>query len=97
MCVCLMVHIVQKCSADTADYGEKEILLPALQLLRQFMIEVVCDWCDVLYNTYCPQGVKYNTGDVYRAVQPFYLWPAPHCEVAKSLLDMIQTEDIRQG
>ena len=39
------VHIlelcaVQRCSIDTADHGEKEILLPVLQLLRQFTTEV---------------------------------------------------------
>ena len=32
---------MQKCSVDTADHGEKEILLPILQLLRQFITEVV--------------------------------------------------------
>ena len=36
---------VQKCSSDTADHGEKEILLPVLQLLRQFIMEVM-----IVYN-----------------------------------------------
>ena len=34
---------------------------------------------------------------MYRAVQPFYLWPTPHCDVAKSLLDVIQVEDVKRG
>ena len=46
---------------------------------------------------YCIQAVHYDTADVYRAVQPFYLWPTPHCDVAKSLLDIIQKEDVRGG
>ena len=30
-------------------------------------------------------------------MQPFYLWPTPHCDVAKSLLDVIQVEDVKRG
>lgn len=36
----------QKYSTDTADYGEREILLPVLHILRQFVIEVTI----ILYN-----------------------------------------------
>ena len=41
--------------------------------------------------------MRYSTTDVYRAVQPFYLWPTPHCDVAKSLLDIVQGEDVKGG
>ena len=44
--VCIiLLYDVQRCSSDTADHGEKEILLPVLQLLRQFIIEVM-----IVYN-----------------------------------------------
>ena len=36
----LELRTMQRCSIDTADHGEKEVLLPILQLLRQFMTEV---------------------------------------------------------
>ncbi|XP_065188838.1 uncharacterized protein LOC135819539 isoform X2 [Sycon ciliatum] len=59
--------------------SKEEQLLPLLSL-----------FCSLA--TMTPTLSNQDLANAYQAVQPFYLWPQPYCEVARDVLDFIFTE-----
>ena len=47
----------------------------------------------------CPpsQMTQVDTMDAYQSVMPYYMWPVPHSESAKKVLDLIMQEGRVKG
>lgn len=67
--------------SHTQDYGEREVLLPLLHLLKEFLTMMV----DVDHHS------------IYQSLMPFYSWPASHSESVKEVLHMLQLEKKVKG
>ena len=67
-----------------SDGIEEESLIPLLNLYTELV-------------TRAPVVNKEVLHDAYEIIKPFYLWPYPHCEIARLALDFTQAEIIAPG
>ena len=67
-----------------SDGIEEESLIPLLNLYTELV-------------TRAPVINKEVLHDAYDIVKPFYLWPYPHCEIARLALDFTQEEIVSPG
>ena len=67
-----------------SDGIEEESLIPLLNLYTELV-------------TRAPVINKEVLHDAYEIIKPFYLWPYPHCEIARLALDFTQAEIVAPG
>ena len=102
-----VMKLLQSEVSHTGDYGDREALLPLLQLFRELLIMVrtislslscLSQHVHIILCTPSPiQNAPIDTISTYQTLMEFYMWPVAYAKFTQRVLDLILMEGRSKG